>query len=122
MVWSGWVQSALKTRASTRPALKGSGCRREKLLRCFCRFPDRFRCAARRASLHIMPMGPNNSGAKEFWGPVHESADEIWLKARHDAVSPTGRATARIQKEGEAYTDVNALASPINPRTTRKYH
>ena len=69
-----------------------------------------------------MSVGTNNSGAKEVGGAVHEVAVESWLKARHDAVSPRpiGQAKARIQKEGEVYTNTNALASPINPQTTRK--
>ena len=43
---------------------------------------------------------------------MHELADKFWLKAKNGAVSRTDRATARIQREDEAYVNANALSRP----------
>ena len=47
-------------------------------------------------------------------GALHALVEERWLKAKNGAVSRTGRATARIQREDEAYVNANTLVLPIN--------
>jgi hypothetical protein len=45
---------------------------------------------------------------------VHELADEFWLKAKNGAGRRIDRATARIQRQDEAYVNANALFPLIN--------
>ena len=85
--------------------------------KCSCsalRNSDRFSGCMKQNSPFSFAMYCSNSVAKQFRGAVHESTKEIWLKAKNGAVSRTGRATARIQREGEADVNANTLVLPIH--------